>query len=115
MSDGMAVLGEVVGLGPRWTREAEDRDASVPRLARAESIAWLYGPPSASPAVRMARLPRWAVGLPMARRPKKEKSRSRRNEKSEGNGTTRAPYPSQQRLTYSGPKTVEEWGTPQGD
>ena len=65
-------------------------------------------PPQAAQSART-----WASDLPVpvAGPPKKEKSK--RDKKSEGNSTTTAPYPSQQRLTYSGPKTVDEWGTPQ--
>jgi hypothetical protein len=109
VSDRTAVLGEVVGFSARRAREAESCDALVGRSGRAEPIAWRYGAPSASPTVCMARLPHCTVVLSIAGPPRKEKSK--RDKKSEGNGTIRAPYPSQQKLTYSGPKTVEEWGT----
>ncbi len=88
MSDRTAVLGEVVGFGAGGGREAES-DSSVRRSGGAEPIAWRYGAPSASPAVRMARLPRCTVVLSIAGPPKKEKSK--RDEKSEGNWTTTAP------------------------
>ena len=112
MSDGTAMFGEVVGSGAWRAPEGENCDASVRTSwsCRAHCVAVRGSQRGARSADGTATA--LAVVLSIARPRKNEKSK--RNEKSEGNGATKAPYPSQQRLTYSGPKTVEEWGTPQG-